>query len=183
MKLQLTKTKSIELPFGKKGGDGGRSAVSDLVGVELFGGDERGVPAVRLAYKKSAWHLLAAGFLNNPPGELPEQWEDVSHRSTWELPSVFQAPHAAIAVNSMQAIFSQATPDNVVQDMMHGVPTGGAAAEPTKKSFGINAKNGKITVKKDLAKGTYKVTVKATAKGNANCKKGSKTAVVTVKVK
>ena len=138
MNLQLTKTKSIELSFGKKGGGGGRSAVSDLVGVELFSGDERGVPAVRLAYKKSAWHLMAAGFLNNPPGELPEKWEDVSHRSTWELPSVFQAPHAAIAVNSMQAIFSQATPDTVVQDMMHGIPTGGAAAaEPGKKRFGI----------------------------------------------
>ena len=139
MKLQLTKTKSIELSFGKKGGGGSRSAVSDLVGVELFGGDERGVPAVRLAYKKSVWHLVAAEFLKDPPGELPEKWEDVSHRSTWELPSVFQAPHAAIAINSMQAIFSQATPDTVVQDMMHGISSGGSgkAAEAGKKRFGI----------------------------------------------
>ncbi|MBO7683581.1 MAG: hypothetical protein J6T51_02520 [Kiritimatiellae bacterium] len=138
MKLQLTKTKTIELSLGKRGG-GGRSTAFDVVGVELFGGDGRGVPAVRLAYRKSEWRLMAADFLKGPSGELPEKWEEVSHRSTWELPSAFQAPHAAIAVNSRQAIFSQATPDTVVQDMMHGIPTGGeeAAAAPGKRKFGI----------------------------------------------
>lgn len=53
----------------------------------------------------------------------------------------------------------------------------------SKKNFSINKSTGKITVKKGTAKGTYKVTVKATAKGNANYKGGSKTAVVTIKVK
>lgn len=52
-----------------------------------------------------------------------------------------------------------------------------------KKKFSINKKTGKIAIAKGLAKGTYKVTVKATAKGNANYKSGSKTAVVTIKVK
>ena len=52
-----------------------------------------------------------------------------------------------------------------------------------KSKFSINKSTGKLTVKKGTAKGTYKVTVKATAKGNANYKAGSKTAVVTVKVK
>ena len=71
MKLQLTKTKTIDLPFGKGGGS--RSATADVVGVELFSDDARGVPAVRIAYKKSAWHLLAANFIKAPGGELPEK--------------------------------------------------------------------------------------------------------------
>ena len=42
---------------------------------------------------------------------------------------------------------------------------------------------GKITVKKGLKKGTYKVKVKVTAAGNATYKSGSKTVTVTIKVK
>ena len=45
------------------------------------------------------------------------------------------------------------------------------------------AKNGKITVKKGLKKGTYKVKVKVTAAGNANYKSSIKTVTVTIKVK
>ena len=45
------------------------------------------------------------------------------------------------------------------------------------------ASNGKITVKKGLKKGTYKVVVKVTAKGNGNFLAGSKNATVTIKVK
>jgi hypothetical protein len=39
-----------------------------------------------------------------------------------------------------------------------------------KKKFNINAKTGKITVKKKLKRGTYKVKVKVKAAGNANYK-------------
>ena len=45
------------------------------------------------------------------------------------------------------------------------------------------AKNGKITVKKGLKKGTYKVKVKVTAAGNANYKSSTKAVTVTIKVK
>ena len=128
MKLQLTKTKTIELSFGK-GKDGGkRSKSADIVGVELFSGDARGVPAVRIARKKSTWHLMSAGFVKEPAGELPEKWEEVSRRSTWELPAAFQSPHAAIAVNSRLSIFSQSTADTILQDMAHGVPSGEVAS-------------------------------------------------------
>ena len=135
MKLQLTKTKTIDLSFGK--GGGGRSATVDRVGVEFFGGDERGIPAVRISRKKSVWHLMAADFLKPPAGELPERWEDVSHQSFWDLPSAFQSPHAAIAVNSRFCIFSQATSDSVLQDMAHGIPSGTQAtsADPGKRRF------------------------------------------------
>ena len=44
-------------------------------------------------------------------------------------------------------------------------------------------KNGNITVKKGLKKGTYKVKIKITAAGNANYKKADKTVTVKIKVK
>ena len=47
----------------------------------------------------------------------------------------------------------------------------------------INKKNGKVTVKKGLKKGTYKVKVKVTAKGNATYIKATKNVTVTIKVK
>ena len=50
------------------------------------------------------------------------------------------------------------------------------------KNITINS-SGKITVKKGLKKGTYKITVKVTAAGNATYKSGSKTVTVTIKVK
>ena len=45
------------------------------------------------------------------------------------------------------------------------------------------AKNGKITVKKGLKKGTYKIKVKVTAAGNTTYKAVTKTVTVTIKVK
>lgn len=135
MKLQLTKTKTIDLSFG---GGGGKHASADMTGVELFGGDSRGVPAVRIAYRKSAWHLLAADFITPPQGELPLKWEDVSHRSSWELPAAFQAPHAALAVNSRQVLFAQATEETILQDMARGIPTNGPSAmDSVKKRFAL----------------------------------------------
>ena len=58
-----------------------------------------------------------------------------------------------------------------------------AKVSKAKAKFSINNKNGKITVQKGTAKGTYRVTVSATAKGNANYKAATKKAVVTIKVK
>ena len=51
-----------------------------------------------------------------------------------------------------------------------------------KKYFKVN-KTGKITVKKNLKKGTYKLTIKATAAKTAAYKSASKNFVVTIKVK
>lgn len=162
MKLQLTKTKTIDLPFGKGGGS--RSATADVVGVELFSDDARGVPAVRIAYKKSAWHLLAANFIKAPGGELPEKWEEVSNRSTWELPSAFQAPHAAIAVNSRLCLFSQTTADTVLQDMSHGIPSSDepTAAEPGKKRFALRRNNASAKEPEPEKPAEAKANVKAT---------------------
>lgn len=51
------------------------------------------------------------------------------------------------------------------------------------KKFVVNKKTGKITVKKGLKKGTYKVKIKVSHTATKNYKAGSKTATVTVKVK
>ena len=53
----------------------------------------------------------------------------------------------------------------------------------SKKALKLNTKTGKITVKKNTKKGTYKLKVKVTADGNQNHKSAGKTVTVTVKVK
>ena len=52
-----------------------------------------------------------------------------------------------------------------------------------KKYFAVNAKTGKITVKRGLKKGTYNLTVLVTAKGDANYKKGTKSVTFKIVVK
>ena len=52
-----------------------------------------------------------------------------------------------------------------------------------KKYFKISTKTGKITVKKKLKKGTYKVKVKVTAAGNNNYNSLTKTVTFKIKVK
>lgn len=55
-------------------------------------------------------------------------------------------------------------------------------ANKSKSKFKVAA-NGKITVKKKLKKGTYKLTIKASAEKSANYQAASKNFVVTIKVK
>ena len=52
-----------------------------------------------------------------------------------------------------------------------------------KKYFAVDKKTGKITVKKKLAKGTYKVAIKVNASGNTYYKAGAKTVTVKITVK
>lgn len=49
--------------------------------------------------------------------------------------------------------------------------------------FTVNKKNGRITVKKGVKKGTYKITVKVRAAGDTNYKAATKTVKVTIRVK
>ena len=60
-----------------------------------------------------------------------------------------------------------------------GTPVGKKA----KKALKINAKTGKITVKKKTKKGTYKMKVTVTAAASAKYEKAAKTVTVTIKVK
>ena len=67
VKLQLTKTKTIEINF--PGGGRSKSAV-DITGIEMFSPDCQGCPAVRIVNRKKAWHLVAADVVKDPNGEL-----------------------------------------------------------------------------------------------------------------
>ncbi len=139
VKLQLTRTKTIEINLP---GGGGAKSSTDITGVEMFAPGVEGCRAVRIVYKKKAWHLAAADLIAGPDGALPERWEDTPHQPTWELPRAFQSPHAALAVNSQMSSFAQSTADAIVQDMMAGLDnTHVAAATPKsesgKKRFGL----------------------------------------------
>jgi hypothetical protein len=57
------------------------------------------------------------------------------------------------------------------------------AKKTFKKYFKVNAKNGKITLKKGTPKGTYTIAVKVTAKGNDNYKALSKKVTFKIVVK
>ena len=52
-----------------------------------------------------------------------------------------------------------------------------------KSKKALSFKNGKVTVKKKTKKGTYQLTVKVTAKGNANYNAGTITKKIKIKVK
>jgi len=118
VKLQLTKNKTIEI--GGKGG-GTHGSKVDMTGVELFSGESRGAPAVRITRRKDGWHLLAAGLVQPPEGDLPQRWEDTPHQPVWELPKDFQSPSAAIAVNSEMSSFGQASTEAIVREMAQGL--------------------------------------------------------------
>ena len=119
MKIQLTRTKTIELKFPGQSGKKAWSKV-DMTGVELYSGESRGAPAVRIMRKKDGWHVLAVGFVPPPNGELPERWEDTPHQPVWEMPRDFQSPSAAIAVNSAMSSFGQASAEAILHEMTHG---------------------------------------------------------------
>lgn len=138
MVIQLTKNKSITIGGGP--GDSKKSGRrhADVVGIDMFCGDARGFPAVRLAVKKGQVKVLASGFVPDPGAPLPTTWEEASKNPVWSLPSPFQAPHAAFAVASEASFLSQTTLEAAKTDIANGAHAGdepAAAAKPRK--FGI----------------------------------------------
>ena len=131
MKLQLTKTKTVEIDFSRFGG--GRKALTDVTGVVVNGGDARGCPAVRLVHKKSGWHVVAAGFVPAPLEPLPDSWDEANKAQiAWSLPQAFQAPSAALAVISPHAFTRQTTPDALTADLVQTAPKVSATPPPRK---------------------------------------------------
>ena len=121
VKIQLTRSKTIEIGFGRKGGAKAKRSKVDMTGVELFSGESQGAPAVRILRKKDGWHIVAAGFVPPPNGDLPQCWEDTPHQPVWDMPRDFQSPAAAIAVNSTMSSFGQASAEAIIKEMAQGL--------------------------------------------------------------
>ena len=137
MKLQLTRDKTIDvrMPWEKpKGVPSGarKSGLAEIVGVSLFEGDARGCPIVRLLRKKDGVHLTSAGFVDSPAVSLPSNWDESKIQPTWELPSVYQVPQAALAVTSPDMFIRQTT-----LDALTAVPESSAAPVEKKKKLGV----------------------------------------------
>ena len=149
MEIQLTKTKTITIGGGGGAKKAKRRAALDVVGLDLFSGDKRGVPAVRLTEKKGVLHLAAVGFVPAPAAALPTSWEAASKPCTWTLPPHFQSPHAAIAVTSSDMFLAQTTRDAFKSDLSSGAhrgesdPTASAAAPgaPKPRKFSLRRDN------------------------------------------
>ncbi len=125
MEIQLTKTKTITIGGGPKKK---RHIALDVVGLDLFSGDTRGVPAVRLTEKKGVLRLASVGFVPPPDAGLPTSWEEAAKTCTWSLPAPFQAPRAALAVSSPDMFFAQTTRDAFKSDFTAGAHISAAPA-------------------------------------------------------
>ena len=141
MEIQLTRTKTITIGGGAPRAKG--RAALDVVGLDLFSGDPRGVPAVRLADRKGALRLAAVGFVPPPAVALPTSWEEAARACAWSLPSPFQAPHAALAVTSPEMFLAQTTRDAFKSDFSSGAhhgdadPAAAASGAPKERRFSL----------------------------------------------
>lgn len=132
MEIQLTRTKTITIGGGPK-----KRKPVDVVGVDLFAGDERGCPAVRIVEKKGVLRISAVGFVPPPLDPLPTSWQDAAKNCTWSLPAPFQAASAAIAVTSPDMFFAQTTLDAFKSDFSAGAHRIDDDADPKPKRIGI----------------------------------------------
>ena len=142
MEIQLTKTKTITIGGGTKA-----RRKADIVGVDLFNGDARGCPAVRLIEKKGAIQVTA-GFVPPPTEPLPDSWEKATKTPAWSLPAPFQAPQAALAVTSPDMFYTQTTLDAFKSDFAAGGHRETEAAKPKISKIGIIRKPAKPKAEK-----------------------------------
>ena len=98
-------------------------------------------------------------------------------------PLKIKAKTAAVKYSSVKKKAQTLGVSKVIQFTNKGQGAKTYAKVSGNKKITINKTTGKVTVKKGLKKGTYKVKVKATAKGNANYKAGAGTTTFKIQVK
>ena len=91
---------------------------------------------MRLVHKKNAWRVAAAGFVPAPVDPLPESWDEANKAQVaWSLPVAFQAPHAALAVQSPNMFTRQTTSDALPMDLVQTAPK--VAVSPPPRKLGV----------------------------------------------
>ena len=97
------------------------------------------------------------------------------------IPMPVDFVHAAAGGASQPAISLGAA--KVIKFKHKGQGTLSYAKISGNKKITVNKKNGKVTIKKGLKKGTYKVKIKVRAAGNATHKAATRTVTIKIKVK
>lgn len=121
----------------------------------------------------------ASAELTSKPEEKPEEKPD-------EKPVKQTAP--TIKVKTTAKNYKYTTLKKKAQVFTMGATVNSKGTLTYKKLSGssaitVNSKTGKVTVKKGIKKGTYKVKIKVSAAAKGTYKAGTKTVTVTVKVK
>ena len=99
-------------------------------------------------------------------------------------PLKIKAKTATVKFSKVKKKTQKLKESKVIKVVKKGQGTVTYAKKSGTKKITINKKTGKVTVKKGLKKGTYKVKVKVKAKGNANYKASKwKTVIFKIKVK
>lgn len=161
MKLQLTKTKTIEIDFSRRS-----LSRSDVAGVELFADGLKQAPAVRLMRKKNGWRLADARLVEPPADDLPSDWAMLTHQCSWELPGSLQAPTAAIAVNSPAGSFAYASGEAILREMSEPLSDSTAktaAGDEPKRRFAVRRGDKPAKPAAEPAAASEPAAIKATA--------------------
>ena len=87
----------------------GLKPVADMVGIELGSGNRGGTPVVRIRRGAGGAFELAAAAMLPLDSTLPAVGAMASKCGGWVLPKAFQAPSAAFAVTSDDALLRQAS--------------------------------------------------------------------------
>ena len=129
--------------------------------------------------KKDSWHYAKIRFYNYDAATQPNQYsfQIVAKKVTNPLKATGKTVKASKSKTKKFAV------SKVISFKNKGKGKLSYSKASGNKKITINKKTGKVTVKKGLKKGTYKLKVKVKAAGNADYAAGTKKVTITIKVK
>ncbi|MDO4806479.1 MAG: DUF6273 domain-containing protein, partial [Coriobacteriales bacterium] len=136
----------------------------------------------KLSYEdnvKAGTATVTVTGVGNYKGSVKKTFKIVKAANPMRVRAVKRAAKASKAKGSAQVV---ARPIKFTKKAK-GEVTYARVAKGSSKLLSVNKRTGKVTVAKGTKKGTYKIRIKVTAKGDANYKKATKTVTCTVVVK